>query len=360
MDELRATDKGEQAALDGVEPPAVLSQARVLVVPALRAAIDRLQGEQMRRIAGYHLGWLDTDGQPLPGDGVGGKAIRPTLAVLSAQAGGGTAADGVPAAVAVELVHNFSLLHDDIMDRDVERRHRPTAWVVFGEGQAILAGNAMLTAAIDVLVRDGAAGHRALPSLLAAVEGLIDGQSADLDLGTRHLGSGRDVDLDEVLAMEAGKTAALLACSSSIGALAAGADAGVVDALAAYGHELGMAFQLVDDILGITGDAATTGKSSSSDVRAGKRSAPIVAALTSGTAASEQLARMLASGPLTADDDVTHATKLIDEAGGLEWAAHEADRRLALALGYLENLSAPTGTTSDLAALARYVVERDR
>lgn len=364
MDELRATDEGEQAApdgveavpmLDGVEPPAVLARARALVVPALRAAIDCLEGEHIARIAGYHMGWLDADGRVLPGDGVGGKAIRPTLAVLSAEAGGGTAADGVPAAVAVELVHNFSLLHDDIMDRDVERRHRPTAWVVFGEGQAILAGNAMLTAAIDVLVRDGVAGQRALPSLLAAVQGLINGQSADLDLGTR-----RDVNLDEVLAMEAGKTAALLACSASIGALAAGADAAVVDGLARYGHELGMAFQLVDDILGITGDAAATGKSSSSDVRAGKQSAPIVAALTSGTPASEQLARMLAAGPLSADDDVTHATKLIDEAGGLEWAAHEADRRLALALGYLENLSAPTGTTSDLAALARYVVERDR
>ncbi|HEY5051042.1 MAG TPA: polyprenyl synthetase family protein [Acidothermaceae bacterium] len=360
MDELRATDKGEQAALDGVEPPAVLARARALVVPALRAAVDRLHGEHMRRIAAYHLGWLDADGRPVPGHRVGGKAIRSTLAVLSAEAGGGTAGSGVPAAVAVELVHNFSLVHDDIMDRDVERRHRPTAWVVFGEGQAILAGNAMLTAAVDVLVRDGAAGQRALPSLLIAVEGLIDGQSADLDLGTRYVGTDRDVDLDDVLAMEAGKTAALLACSSSIGALAAGADAGVVDALASYGHELGMAFQLVDDILGITGDAAATGKSSSSDVRAGKRSAPIVAALTSGTSASEQLARMLAGGPLTADDDVTHATKLIDEAGGLEWAAHEADRRLALALGHLENLSAPTGTTSDLAALARYVVERDR
>ena len=375
MDELRATDEGAQAALeevqptgvhdggqlsDGVEPPAVLSRARALVLPALRAAVDRLHGERMRTIAAYHLGWLDADGRALPGDGVGGKAMRPTLAVLSAEAGGGAAADGVPAAVAVELVHNFSLLHDDIMDRDVERRHRPTAWVVFGEGQAILAGNAMLTAAIDVLVRDGAAGQRALPSLVAAVEGLIDGQSADLDLGSRHRSDGRDVDLDEVLAMEAGKTAALLACSASIGALAAGADAAVVDALAAYGHELGMAFQLVDDILGITGDAAATGKSSSSDVRSGKRSAPIVAALTAGTPASERLARMLAGGPLAADDDVTYATKLIDEAGGLDWAAHEADRRLALALRHLENLSAPTGTTSDLAALARYVVERDR
>jgi geranylgeranyl diphosphate synthase, type I len=346
---------------DRIEPPAVIGRARALVVPALRAAVDRLDGEYMRKIAAYHLGWLDAEGQPVSGDGVGGKAIRPTLAVLSAEAGGGSASDGVPAAVAVELVHNFSLLHDDIMDRDVERRHRPTAWVVFGDGQAILAGNAMLTAAIDVLVRDGVAGQRSLACLLSAVESLISGQSADLALGSRD-----EVDMvttAEVLAMEAGKTAALLACSASIGAIAAGAPTPVVDGLAAYGHELGIAFQLVDDILGITGDAAATGKSSSSDVRAGKRSAPIVAALTSGTHASTLLARLLTAGPPTSDDDVTYATKLIDEAGGLEWAADEADRRLALALARLAEISkfsVPAGTTSDLAALARYVVERDR
>jgi geranylgeranyl diphosphate synthase type I len=352
------TDLVVERADDRIEPPPVLGRARALVVPALRAAVDRLDGEYMRKIAAYHLGWLDAQGQPVSGDGVGGKAIRPTLAVLSAEAGGGSASDGVAAAVAVELVHNFSLLHDDIMDRDVERRHRPTAWVVFGEGQAILAGNAMLTAAIDVLVRDGEAGQRSLACLLSAVESLISGQSADLALGS--LGNGDEVALDDVLAMEAGKTAALLACSASIGAIAVGAPASVADGLASYGYELGMAFQLVDDILGITGDAATTGKSSSSDVRAGKRSAPIVAALTSGTAASKLLARLLADGLPTSDDDVTYATKLIDEAGGLDWAAQEADRRLALALGHLENTAAPAGTTSDLAALARYVVERDR
>jgi geranylgeranyl diphosphate synthase, type I len=365
MGEL-GTSAGVRAVLrrvdDGIEPPTVLGRTRALVLPALRAAVGRLDGEYMRKIAAYHLGWLDADGQPVAGDGVGGKAIRPTLAVLSAEAGGGSAADGVAAAVAVELVHNFSLLHDDIMDRDVERRHRPTSWVVFGEGQAILAGNAMLTAAIEVLVRDGAAGQRSLSCLLDAVEALISGQSADLALGERDVVD--SVTTDEVLAMEAGKTAALLACSSSIGAIAVGAPRQVVDGLAAYGHELGMAFQLVDDILGITGDAAATGKSSSSDVRAGKRSAPIVAALTSGTSASKLLARLLAEGPPASDDDVTYATKLIDEAGGLEWAAHEADRRLSLALAHLagvaENIATPAGTTFDLAALARYVVERDR
>jgi geranylgeranyl diphosphate synthase type I len=333
--------------------PAVFGRARALFGPALRAAVDRLDDEHMRTIAGYHLGWLDSHGRPV--DGGSGKAIRPTLVVLSAEAGGGDAAAGVPAAVAVELVHNFSLLHDDVMDRDLERRHRPTGWVVFGEGQAILAGNAILIAAVDALVRDGAAGQRSLPCLLGAVQRLIGGQSTDLALE-----SSPRVDLGEVLRMEAGKTAALLACSASIGAIAADASAVVVDGLAAYGHEVGMAFQLIDDILGITGDSAATGKSSSSDVRAGKRSAPIVAALVSGTRASVELARLLREGPPTRDDDVIYATKLIDEAGGLDWAAREADRRLALALAHLDALPLPSAAAADLAQLARYVVERDR
>jgi geranylgeranyl diphosphate synthase, type I len=336
--------------------PAVLGRARGLVTPALRAAVDALEDDRMRTICAYHFGWVDAAGQPIDAGAAGsGKAIRSTLAVLSAEAGGGTAADGVATAVAVELVHNFSLLHDDIMDRDVERRHRPTAWVVFGEGQAILAGNAMLTAAIDVLVRDGAAGSRSLPCLLESIQLLISGQSADLALESKA-----SVDLDEVLRMEAGKTAALLACAASIGAIAADAAPAVVAGLAAYGHELGMAFQLVDDILGITGNAAATGKSSSSDVRAGKRSAPIVAALVSGTRASAELRELLAAGPPSNDDDVTHASKLIDEAGGLDWAAQEADARLARAIDHLEALALPPSAAHDLAQLARYVVVRDR
>ncbi len=333
-------------------PPRVLDRGRELVQPAMRAAIERVDDALLRRIAGYHLGWLDVDGAPI--DVGGGKAIRPTLAVLSAEAGGGTAGDGVPAAVAVELVHNFSLLHDDIMDRDVERRHRPTGWVVYGEGQAILAGNAMLTAAVQVLVDSGPGGQRALPCLLAAVQQLIRGQSEDLVLEGRP-----GVGLHEVLHMEAGKTAALLACASSIGAVAAGAGPDVVAALAAFGHELGMAFQLIDDILGITGDAAVTGKSASSDVRAGKRSAPIVAALDAGTDAAARLARVFTDAPLVAEDDVALAAKLIEEAGGLAWAADEADRCLARALVHLDALDAPPAAVAELVELARYVVERD-
>jgi geranylgeranyl diphosphate synthase type I len=332
--------------------PAVIAHVREPVQHALRAAVGSLEDERMRLIASYQLGWCDADGTPVANGG--GKAIRPTLAVVSALVGGGTVDDGLPGAVAVELVHNFSLLHDDVMDRDLERRHRPTGWAAFGDGQAILAGNAMLTLAIDVVAAAGEGGQRALPCLLAATQRLISGQSDDL-----HFEGGADVDLDEVLHMEAGKTAALLACSASIGALGAGAPADTVAALHQYGHELGMAFQLIDDILGITGDPAVTGKSASSDVRAGKRSAPIVAALTSGTNGSRRLAELLAGGAPSTDEDVVLATKLIEEAGGIDWATRAADIHLSGALGSLEALPAPQRGVDDLVALARYVVNRD-
>jgi geranylgeranyl diphosphate synthase, type I len=333
-------------------PPEVLARVREPIQHALRAAVAGIDDDRMRLIASYQVGWCDRDGTPVPFSG--GKGLRPTLAVLSAEAGGGTLDDGLAGAVAVELVHNFSLLHDDVMDRDLERHHRPTGWAVFGEGQAILAGNAMLTRALEVLADDGERGRRALPAMLAATQRLISGQSEDL-----HFEGAAAISVADVLNMEAGKTAALLSCSASIGAHAAGAPARTVSALAGFGHELGMAFQLVDDILGITGDPAVTGKSASSDVRAGKRSAPVVAALDAGTDASRRLADLLAGGAPNTDEDVVLATKLIEEAGGIDWAAREADARLDRALEQLESLPGPEHVVADLVALARYVVDRD-
>ena len=213
--------------------PTAIGRAREVVIPALRAAVAQLE-PRMALVAGYQLDWNDEFGNPI--EHGGGKALRPTLAIISAEAAGGTLADGVPPAVAVELVHNFSLLHDDVMDRDLERRHRPTGWVVFGDGQAILAGNAMLTLAFDVLLSHGEAGVRALPCLTEAVHQLISGQSDDLAFE----GSAA-VDLAACLHMEAGKTGALLACSAAIGAAAVRGRDQLVNALWRFGAELGMA-----------------------------------------------------------------------------------------------------------------------
>jgi geranylgeranyl diphosphate synthase type I len=347
---MTATRFPQQLARAGA--PAALARISEIVQPALHAAVSTMADDRMRLITSYQLGWCDAQGRPTES---GGKAIRPALAILSAEAVLGSPECGIPGAVAIELVHNFSLLHDDVMDRDLTRRHRPTGWVAFGEGDAILAGNAMLALAVQVLIETGIEGRRSLPHLMAATQRLISGQSLDLGLENRS-----PVALDEVLAMEAGKTASLLACASSIGALAAGAPDHMVRGLEAFGFEMGMAFQLVDDILGVVGDPARTGKSSSSDVRAGKRSAPIVAALTSDTTAGRRLAALFAGGPIEDDAEVELATSLIDEAGGLAWAAAEADARLARALAHLEPLPLTPTAAGELAEIASFIVARDR
>jgi geranylgeranyl diphosphate synthase type I len=332
--------------------PEILARAREIAQPALQAAVSTMENDRMRLIASYQLGWCDAEGNPTEG---GGKSIRPALALLSAEAVMGSQGCGVPGAVAIELVHNFSLLHDDIMDGDRERRHRPTGWVAFGVGDAILAGNAMLTLAMQVLLNSGLDGRRSLPLLIDTTQALISGQSLDLGLEERE-----DVTLDQVLAMEAGKTAALLSCATSIGALSAGAPEHIVEGLASFGHDLGMAFQLVDDLLGVVGDPAQTGKSSSSDVRAGKRSAPIVAALTSDSAAGRRLAELFADGPPQTEDEVVLATTLIGEAGGLEWAEGQAEQYLDRAYARLDALDLAEAATAQLTAVAAYIVARDR
>src|SRR5436309_10166874 len=156
----------------------VLAWSKSLVDPALREAAERLP-ETMRRIAGYHFGWSDAAGEPTHGDG--GKALRPALVLLCAEAAGGAAASAVPAAVAVELVHNFSLLHDDVMDGDTTRRHRPTVWRLWGSSNALLVGDALLALAAEVLLESPSPGAGAATrELMRATRRLVRGQVADL------------------------------------------------------------------------------------------------------------------------------------------------------------------------------------
>jgi len=322
------------------------------VQPALRDAVAHIGDARMRLIAGYQLGWWSAEGEPVE-DG-GGKAVRPALAILSAEAAGDQAA-GVAAATAVELVHNFSLLHDDIMDRDTERRHRPTGWVVYGDGQTILAGSAMLTAAIEVMLRDGPRSQAVLPELMATVQNLLSGQSQDLALE-----DSRDATLDEVLLMEGGKTAALISCAAAIGAMAAGAGPELTSPLAEYGRLVGLAFQLVDDVLGINGDPQVTGKSASSDLRAGKRSIPVVAALQADNHAARELHALLDAGPLVDEHEIARGARLVGDAGGIEWASAEAQRLVAQASDVLAAADMAQHAVTQFEEMSRYLVRRSR
>src|ERR1700722_2066136 len=329
--------------------PAGVETARDLVGPAIAAAVDRLSPE-VRAVAAYHLG---LDGGRA-GSGGGGKALRPALVLLSARAARTTPESGVPAAVAVELVQNFSLLHDAIMDSETERRHRRTAWTGTGSGAAILAGDALLALAQDILLEDTAAqGIWAARCLSAAVLRLIAGQGADLAFEQRN-----DVNLPECLTMAGDKTAALMACACSIGAIHVGAAPGLAMGLAGFGAHAGLAFQLTDDLLGIWGAPEVTGKPVRADLRARKKSLPVVAALDSSSPAGEELSRLLARTEPLSEEDLLRAARLVEEAGGKDWTENEAAAQLAAAEKCLTETGMPDEVRAEFAGIAEFITAR--
>jgi geranylgeranyl diphosphate synthase type I len=331
---------------------AVLAETRALLDPALRAAVDRLP-PAMRRIAGYHFGWWDADSRAVTGIRPAGKALRPALALLSAEAVGGEPAAAVPAAVAVELVHNFSLLQDDVIDGDLTRRHRPTAWRVFGNGPAIVAADALLALAFEVLLRSRRPGAAEL--LHSAVLELAEGQHADLDFERRT-----DVDLDECLRMAAGKSGALLGCACALGAEFGGGGIVQVSAMRGFGEQLGVAFQLTDDLLGIWGDPAVTGKPVHADLRRRKKSLPVVAALSSGTRSGDRLAAIYHRHRPLLPGGAARAAALVELAGGRAWSEAKARELLTGALAQLHaGVDPSTRAAAELARLARLAVHRD-
>ncbi len=337
----------------------ILARARSTVDPVLRAAVDSMP-ESMARVAGYHFGWRRADGTACEADA--GKAIRPALVLAAARAcdpgfplpGPRAAHPAVAAAAAVELVHNFTLLHDDVIDRDETRRHRATAWRVFGTTEAILAGDAMHSLALRVLAEDG---HRAagpaMRRLADCVVELCAGQQADCAFELRT-----SVSLAECLAMAEGKTGALLGAACAIGALYAGADERTARAMDAFGREIGLAFQLIDDLIGIWGDPQVTGKPAGADLLVRKKSLPVVAALTSGTAAGAELAELYAlDRPLTAAE-LVRAAQAVDQAGGRAWAQGESCERMAAAIEHLAVAVPAPEAAEELLILAELVTRR--
>jgi geranylgeranyl diphosphate synthase type I len=346
----------ESASVHRRAVPAALGGLHDLIDPATLGALDTMCAD-MRRICGYQLGLWDADG--ILGDAGSGKALRPALTLLSTRAAGRPPEIGVPAAVAIELVHNFSLLHDDIMDGDTERRHRPTGWTVFGTSPAILAGDAMLVAALETLVAVGTpAAAKAARRLTSATQRLITGQTADLGFEQRG-----DVTLDECVRMAADKTAALFSCACAGGAELAGAPDELVAELAAFGEDVGVAFQLVDDLLGIWGAPSVTGKPVLADLRARKKSLPVVAALSNALGADATAAEQLEESyvkPDTLDEDqLREVAELIERAGGRAWASAEARRRYDAARERLGRLDLPAGVADGFLDIAAFIIERE-
>jgi len=261
----------------------------------------------------YHLGWADERLAPL--DAPTGKRLRPLLCLLAAEACGGKAETALPAAVALELLHNFTLIHDDIEDGDALRHHRPTLWKLWGEPQAINAGDGMHVLsqmALYGLIDKGvnASVVVALATRLAeACLVITEGQHLDLAFEQRV-----DVTPGEYLDMIGRKSAALMGCAAAMGAEIAGAPAARVDAVGAFAYELGMGFQVRDDVLGIWGRSETTGKPAG-DLRRRKKTLPGLWTISEGNGTAQQLLKSLFETTDPDDRMVTDALEAMERCG---------------------------------------------
>jgi len=305
----------------------------------------------------YHLGWCDEKGNPARVDS--GKAIRPLLCLLACRAVGGDYRDALPAAAALELVHNYSLIHDDIQDDDEERRHRPSVWKIWGKPQAINAGTAMRVIAGAALFRmrgrvDDAKLLRCIALLDETTLRLIEGQYLDLSFEDRF-----DITVEEYLRMIGGKTGALIACATEMGAIVGGGDENVIESLRAFGAAVGRAFQIRDDMLGIWGEASKTGKPRGSDIRRKKKSLPIVFALTCGDQAVGKRMREIYSRQAVSEEAASEVSAILDEVGAREAVGRMFEASCARAEELLAAAPIDGAARVELESVMRFLARRD-
>jgi geranylgeranyl diphosphate synthase type I len=324
-----------------------LTQFSKEALPAIEAemkAVLRADGRSSDDFFGmmhYHMGWADEQLQPATVKS--GKRIRPILCLLVCAAAGGDWQQAVPAAAAVEILHNFSLIHDDIEDASPTRRGRTTLWQIWGMELAINSGDAMFAlahVALGRLIERGVEADIVVQALRRFDESclrLTQGQHADISFERRQR-----ISVDDYMEMITGKTAVLLSHCAELGALVAGCDAETVANYATFGLDLGLAFQVIDDILGIWGDEELTGKSAATDIITKKKTLPVLYGL-----AQDEGLRQLYQQSAADQAFVQQVVERLDQCGARDFATAKASTYSHSASHHLEAAN-PTG----LAALA--------
>ncbi len=336
--------------------PAVLERYRNEIDTELKSVLTSRQSPLYDMIR-YHLGWIDEKGNRT--DANNGKALRPTLCLLACQAVGGEYTRALPAAAAIELLHNFSLIHDDIQDNDRKRRHRPTVWAVWGKPQAINAGTAMRILTNVALLRLKELSVTPEKRLLVqqlldeTTLRLIEGQYLDIDY-EKHA----DIDVNDYLKMVQGKTAALIACALEAGAALGTDDERLIKNLHDLGWNLGLGFQIRDDILGIWGDHDVTGKPLASDIQRRKKTLPIVHALENAQdGQKEVLTRFYQNGKDS--QSVSDILSILEVVGAQSYAQRMADNYCQEARRIISELDLETTARRDFEELVDFLQERN-
>jgi len=319
----------------------------------MRQAIPDTTPDMLYGMLRYHLGWVNTAFQPTLDKA--GKRLRPVFLLLACEAQGGDWQQVIPAAAAIELLHNFTLIHDDIEDHDRTRRGRPTLWSVWGEPQAINAGDALFALAYRSLFDLQTTGVspetvlRAVNLYTDAILHITGGQHLDLSFEAE-----RQVDEVTYLTMIQGKTAALLGLACELGGILAGATEPRLAALREFGVELGLAFQMQDDWLGLWGNSAQTGKPVGSDLRNRKKTLPIL----HGMAHSAEFQALIAGDAPLGDAQVTEGLILLEAAGSQEYTRTQALAHHQAALAALARSEGTGEAQAALYALTEQLVGR--
>jgi len=304
----------------------------------LRAKVDSLDfghSQPLKEMIVTHMGWQDDNGSR-------GKRIRPLLTLLCCGACQAETQSAMPAAAAIEFLHNFTLIHDDIEDQSLIRHGRPTLWKTWGIPQAINAGDALFSIA-QITILDLSNTCNMTVALSAALQfnqvclHLTQGQYLDIAFE-----SAGEVTVENYLEMIKGKTAALIAFSAAMGGMAAGRDKATVESLYEFGESLGLAFQIQDDYLGIWGDPKVTGKSAASDLIARKKSLPVLYGLQNC-----QEFRALWEGEQISPEQVTHLSSLLESCGAQDFVISQSKNYTEKAFSTLETLFRERNAYSD-------------
>ncbi len=311
--------------------------------------VDRDRFPELHSMLSYHMGWEGEDA----GEKARGKRIRPLMVLLTTSAAGKKWEDALPAAAAVELIHNFSLIHDDIEDRSDYRHGRKTVWAKWGEAQAINTGDCMFSLAFQALTSVKGKPEnvvQAIQKLQETCVKLTQGQFLDMAYEAKN-----ELPLESYWTMVGGKTAALLSCSAAIGPILTDADDNITQALSDYAWNLGLAFQAQDDWLGIWGDSALLGKSTDSDLKTGKKSLPVLL----GLEASQDFQQHWENRPFH-DDEIPELAELLKKAGIQKMVSDETTRLTKRAKEALQRIHPRNEFLGYLDELADMLLGRNR
>ena len=322
----------------------------------MRKSLDS-EGSLLYQILRYSMGWSDIDGNRTVS--AEGKTLRPMLCLFACDATGGVTRKALPAAVSLEFIHNFSLIHDDIQDRDEIRHHRPTVWSLCGEPKAIVAGNALRMIAdtsLWRLVDEGVSfddALRAASLLTEAYLEMIEGQYLDL------LYEGRsDISTQNYLDMISKKTGALIRCALNLGALIGTRDSATVKAIRECGRLLGFVFQIRDDMLGIWGNEETTGKPVGADIRRRKNTLPVVYARSRAYGVDKNVLSDIYQRKTISDKDLTIVLDIMDRLKVFEYAENLATEYHESALESVSNIELSPKVLQDIEEISHFLLAR--